>query len=38
VGTPREIAEAIDYCVRAEWFTGQSIVIDGGLSLGISPF
>ncbi|MGA1288591.1 MAG: SDR family NAD(P)-dependent oxidoreductase [Rubrivivax sp.] len=38
VGTPQEIAEAVDYCIRAEWFTGQSIVIDGGLSLGISPF
>lgn len=38
VGTPEEIAEAVDYCIRAEWFTGQSIVIDGGLSLGISPF
>lgn len=38
VGTPTEVAESVDYCVRAEWFTGQSIVIDGGLSLGISPF
>ncbi len=38
VGTPEEIAEAVDYCIRAEWFTGQSIVIDGGLSLGLSPF
>ena len=38
VGQPEEIAEAVDYCIRAEWFTGQSIVIDGGLSLGLSPF
>ena len=38
VGKPEEIAEAVDYCIRAEWFTGQSIVIDGGLSLGLSPF
>ena len=38
VGTPEEIAEAVDYCIRAEWLTGQSIVIDGGLSLGLSPF
>lgn len=38
VGTEEEVAEAIDYCVRAEWFTGQSIVIDGGLSLGMSGF
>jgi len=38
VGTPEEVAESIDYCIRAEWFTGQAIVIDGGLSLGKSPF
>ena len=38
IGTEEEVAEAIDYCVRAEWFTGQSVVIDGGLSLGLSPF
>jgi NAD(P)-dependent dehydrogenase (short-subunit alcohol dehydrogenase family) len=38
VGTPEEVAESVDYCIRAEWFTGQSVVIDGGLSLGLSPF
>ena len=38
VGTPEEVAESVDYCIRAEWFTGQAIVIDGGLSLGKSPF
>ena len=38
VGTVEEVAEAIDYCIRADWFTGQSIVIDGGLSLGMSGF
>jgi NAD(P)-dependent dehydrogenase (short-subunit alcohol dehydrogenase family) len=38
VGTAQEVAEAVDYCIRAEWFTGQSIVIDGGLSLGLSRF
>jgi 3-oxoacyl-[acyl-carrier protein] reductase len=38
VGRVDEVAESVDYCLRAEWFTGQSIVIDGGLSLGLSPF
>ena len=38
VGTSEEIAEAIDYLIRAEWTTGSSLVVDGGLSLGMSPF
>jgi NAD(P)-dependent dehydrogenase (short-subunit alcohol dehydrogenase family) len=38
VGTPDEIAEAIDYLVRAPWTTGASLVVDGGLSLGLSNF
>jgi NAD(P)-dependent dehydrogenase (short-subunit alcohol dehydrogenase family) len=38
VGTPEEIAEAIDYLARAEWTTGASIVVDGGLALGLSNF
>ena len=38
VGTEEEIAEATEYLIRAEWTTGTSIVVDGGLSLGISPF
>ena len=38
VGTPEEIAEAIDYLIRAEWTTGASMVVDGGISLGMSPF
>ena len=38
VGTPEEIAEAIDYLIRAEWTSGTSIVVDGGLSLGMAPF
>lgn len=38
VGTEEEIAEAIDYLVRAEWTTGESIVVDGGLALGMAPF
>lgn len=36
IGTPREIAEACDYLLRAEWTTGTSIVVDGGLGLGVS--
>ena len=38
VGTPTEIAEAIDHLVRAEWTTGASLVVDGGLSLGLSNY
>ena len=36
IGTPEEIAEACDYLLRAEWTTGTSIVVDGGLGLGVS--
>ena len=36
--TPEEIAEAIDYLIRAEWTSGTSIVVDGGLSLGMASF
>jgi 3-oxoacyl-[acyl-carrier protein] reductase len=36
VGTPEEIAEAAAYLLTAEWTTGQSVVVDGGLSLGVS--
>jgi len=36
IGTPLEIAEAVDYLLRAEWTTGASVVVDGGLALGVS--
>ncbi|RVT81774.1 SDR family oxidoreductase [Rhodobacteraceae bacterium CCMM004] len=36
IGTPEEIAEAADYLLRAEWTTGTSLVVDGGLGLGVS--
>lgn len=36
IGTPKEIAEAVDHLLRAEWTTGASLVVDGGLSLGVS--
>ncbi len=38
VGTPGELAEAIEYLIRAEWTTGAGLVVDGGLSLGLSNF
>ncbi|UWR15499.1 SDR family NAD(P)-dependent oxidoreductase [Sulfitobacter sp. M368] len=36
IGTATEIAEAADYLLRSEWTTGTSIVVDGGLALGVS--
>ena len=38
VGTEDEIAEAIDYLARAEWTTGTTLTVDGGLALGLAPF
>lgn len=38
IGTPEELAEAMEYLMRAEWTTGTSLVVDGGLSLGVSNF
>jgi len=36
IGTEQEIAEAMDYLIRAEWTTGTSVEVDGGLGLGLS--
>ncbi len=36
IGTPGDIAEAAAYLLAADWVTGQSLVVDGGLSLGVS--
>jgi 3-oxoacyl-[acyl-carrier protein] reductase len=36
IGTPEEVAEAIEYLARAEWATGAVLTIDGGLSLGVT--
>ncbi len=36
LGTPQDIAEAVEYLLLAPWVTGQSLVVDGGLSLGVT--
>ncbi|HJV79991.1 SDR family NAD(P)-dependent oxidoreductase [Noviherbaspirillum sp.] len=36
IGTEDEIAQAIAYLACARWTTGASLVVDGGLSLGLS--
>jgi len=36
IGTPDEVADAVDYLLRAGWTTGTSVIVDGGLSLGVS--
>lgn len=38
IGTEEEIAEAIEYLIRAEWTTGAQLDVDGGLGLGTTPF
>lgn len=30
--TPEEVAEAVRFCVRASYMTGQTILVDGGIS------
>ena len=36
IGTEDELAEGIAYMACAEWVTGTALVVDGGLSLGMS--
>jgi len=36
IGTVTEVAEAVEYLVRAEWTTGAVLTVDGGLSLGVT--
>jgi NAD(P)-dependent dehydrogenase (short-subunit alcohol dehydrogenase family) len=32
-GTPEDVAEALEYLVRAQYVTGQVLVVDGGLGM-----
>lgn len=36
LGTPAEVAEAVEYLARAEWTTGSVLTVDGGLALGVT--
>lgn len=36
LGTAAEVAEAVEYLVRAEWTTGNVLTVDGGLGLGVT--
>jgi 3-oxoacyl-[acyl-carrier protein] reductase len=36
IGTAEEVAEAVAYLAGAEWTTGGTLVVDGGLSLGVT--
>jgi len=36
LGTAEEIAEGVEYLVRAEWTTGNVLTVDGGLGLGVT--
>ena len=36
IGSVTEVAEAVDYLIRAEWTTGSVLTVDGGLSLGVT--
>lgn len=35
IGTALEIAEGIEYLIRAEWVTGSVLAVDGGMGLGV---
>lgn len=35
-GTVDEVAEAVEYVLGAEWYTGSVLTIDGGLGLGVT--
>jgi NAD(P)-dependent dehydrogenase (short-subunit alcohol dehydrogenase family) len=38
IGTPEEVAEAVEYLIAAAWTTGARLDVDGGLGLGTTPF
>ena len=35
IGTSLEIAEGLEYLIRAEWVTGTVLSVDGGMGLGV---
>jgi len=39
-GTPQEIADAVTFLLSpsSEYITGQSLIVDGGLSIAVAPF
>ena len=38
IGTGEEVAQAMEFLVRAEWITGVGLEVDGGLGLGVSNY
>lgn len=38
IGTGTEVAEGVEFLIRAEWVTGVALEIDGGIALGVSHF
>jgi 3-oxoacyl-[acyl-carrier protein] reductase/pteridine reductase len=30
IGAPADVAQAIRYCIEADFFTGQNLIVDGG--------
>ena len=38
IGTGTEVAEGVEYLIRAEWVTGVALEVDGGIALGVSNF
>jgi 3-oxoacyl-[acyl-carrier protein] reductase len=36
IGTAREVAEGVAYLATAQWTTGDVLVVDGGLGLGVT--